>query len=235
MLGALAAGAWAMTQEVPSKGPTKSSTQSASRSRTDATPRRDATAPRPKPKTNAEAESTIVRPKADVAQRPVKPAPQKLAAAPRPDGEPARKSTDIQRPKAPVTQPKTSAGTRAQAELKTSSIAKAPKPAPRPAAATTRVAKANDAKPAAPAPSLNVLYTSTTAYLRKRPEIAAPVLHKLKQGDAVRVFARDGKWTLVSASGRKGWLHDDVLKPADPAAPRPKEALAAPAKTANPG
>lgn len=82
---------------------------------------------------------------------------------------------------------------------------------------------------------LNVLYTNTSAYLRKRPDMGAPVLHKLNQGASVRVFARDGKWTLVSASGRKGWLHDDVLKPADPAAPRPKEALASPPNGANPG
>ncbi|WP_269929997.1 SH3 domain-containing protein [Aminobacter sp. HY435] len=140
-----------------------------------------------------------------------------------------RQTAGVERPKSAVSsQQKARRATRPQSELKTASISKEPKPAPRPETAKTT------AKPS-PATSLNVLYTSTTAYLRKRPETASPVLHKLKQGESVRVFARDGNWTLVSASGRKGWLHDDVLKPADPAAPRPKEALAAPARPANPG
>lgn len=231
VLGALAAGGWAMTQDVPSKSPASSSARTASRSET--APRRDATAARPKAQVAPRADTAVMRPKANVepnkARVPPKETSPKLATAQRPKAEPSRPTNGAARPKAAVAQQsRANTASRPPADINTASISKAPKPASRPQA-TSNPAKST------PQPSLNVLYTSTTAYLRKRPDMASPVLHKLSQGASVRVFARDGKWTLVSASGRKGWVHDDVLRPADPAAPRPKEALALPAKGANPG
>lgn len=80
-------------------------------------------------------------------------------------------------------------------------------------------------RPQSQAQGGNVLYTRASANLRQRADVSSAVLHVLKQGEAVRVFASEGKWRLVVAAGRKGWVHEDHLVRADPAAPRPKEAL----------
>lgn len=218
LLGALAAGGWAMTQEAPSKfkfddRPARTSP----RPKAEVTPRKETTVARPKPVQTAKPDADVTRPKVDVepakvakAQQP-KPASPKATAATksssRPDSGPG--------PRKPA------------ADLATASISRPPTPLPRPAAKET-VAKDTATKPQAQsAPSLNVLYTSTTVYLRKRPNVTAPVIYSLKQGEMVRVFARDGKWALVSTPVGKGWLHDEMLlRPADPAAPRPKEVLA---------
>ena len=231
LLGALAAGGWAMTQEAPSKFKfDERPARSASRPKAEVAPRKEATVARPKPAQTAKPGVEVVRPKVDVE---------------------ATKTAKAQQPKPAVTIPKPVAATKATprqdsasgprkpaADLATASISRPPTPLPRPAAATGNTAlKETAPKPQShSAPSLNVLYTSTTVYLRKRPNVTAPVIYSLKQGEMVRVFARDGKWALVSTPAGKGWLHDEMLlRPADPAAPRPREVLAEPAKSATPG
>lgn len=228
LFGALAAGAWAMTQEMPSKA------------RVDGRPAR--TASQPKPEATPRKENTVARPKANVAPRP-----DMAVLRPKVDVEPARPAKTTPRPAAAPQKPiavtkatprtNTEGGPRKPpAEISTASISRAPTPMPRPKAA----AQDSPAKGAAATTTddavrhLNVLYTNTAVHLRKRPNVAAPVIHSLRQGESVRIFARDGKWTLVSASGRKGWLQDDALRPADPTAPRPKEVLAKPARPGSP-
>lgn len=223
MLGALAAGGWAMTQEVPSKARFDDRVaRTATRPKSEAVPRKEAAIARPKANIAPRQESPAVRPKADVEPRKAE-----AAAQQKPEPGPQKtKPASAARPKAE------SALRRPTTEIETASITRAPTPLPRP----KPLAKETSAKsqPDAAA-ALNVLYTRTTVYLRQRANIGAPVLHKLRQGESVRVFAHDGKWTLVSASGRKGWVHDDDLRPADPTAPRPKEALGEPAKDAKSG
>lgn len=229
VLGALAAGAWAMTQEVPTK------------TRLDDRPAR--VAPRPKHDTAPHKEEAIARPKANVTPRPdtavLRPkadieSAKQAKAAPKPTAAP---QPSIALTKATPRPGSEGSPRKPPAEIATASISRAPTPIPRPKAA----APDTPAKRATPnatddaARNLNVLYTSTAVSLRKRPNVAAPVIHSLKQGESVRIFVRDGKWTLVSASGRKGWLQDDALRPADPTAPRPKRVLAKPSRFDSPG
>ena len=229
VLGALAAGAWAMTQELPTKA------------RLDDRPAR--TAHRPKPQTAPRKEAAVARPKVNVAPRP-----DTAVVRPKVGVEPAKMAKTTPRPVAAPQKPiaatkatprsSTEGGPRKPpAEIATASISRTPTPMPRPKAVAPDTPATNVA-PKAPNHAgrhLNVLYTRTSVHLRQRPNVAAPVTHSLKQGESVRIFARDGKWTLVSASGRKGWLQDDVLRPADPTAPRPREVLAEPARPASRG
>ncbi|MBT1154457.1 SH3 domain-containing protein [Aminobacter anthyllidis] len=221
VLGALAAGGWAMTQDLPSKA------------RFDDRPAR--TANKPKTETAARKDAAVTRPKVNVAPRP-----QVDVARPKADIEP-RKLATAAKPKTDVSPPKVAVATPAAreraprkpaAEIETASIARPPTPLPRPKSIIGEAATKSGNSSAA---SLNVLYTSTSVYLRQRPSVSAPVTSSLKQGESVRVFARDGKWTLVSASGRKGWVHGDLLRPADPAAPRPKQTLGHAVNGATPG
>lgn len=236
VLGALAAGGWAMTQDLPSKARIDDRpARAASRPRNPATPPREGVALRPKANVGSQSDTEIVRPKADVSRReaknPPKTSQQKLASA---QGSKVERSGT--KPGARQQTPPSESALRPPADIKTGSISRAPTPAPRPRTTSTVAAKSVAAKPKTEAaPQLNVLYTSTTVYLRRRPNMSAPVTSSLKQGESVRVFARDGKWTLVSASGRKGWVHGENLRPADPGAPRPKQQLAQPGKTAIPG
>lgn len=213
-----------MTQQVPSKAPVDDRPwRAASRPKSEAAPRKETRAARPKADVAPRPDTAVMRPKVDVE-------PAKTAkAAPRPAPAPPK----------PITATKTTSGTgsadsprKPPAEIATASINRAPTPMPRPKAAAQHGPAKGTAPKAAEdaARHLNVLYTSTAVHLRKRPNAAAPAIHSLKQGESVRIFARDGKWALVSASGRKGWLQDDTLRPADPTAPRPKEVLADPAR-----
>ncbi|PWK65940.1 SH3 domain-containing protein [Aminobacter sp. AP02] len=221
VLGALAAGGWAMTQEMPSKARLEDRpSKTLSRPKAETTPRSEATVTRPKVNLAPRPQTEVVRPKLDVE-------PSKAAATPKPKAEVAPQKIAM------ATRPKTDSTPRNPRDVvETASIKRPPTPLPRPKPA----AKQTSAKPESDsATTLNVLYTSTSVYLRQRPNVSAPVTSSLKQGESVRVFARDGKWTLVSASGRKGWVHGDMLRPADPAAPRPKQTLARPAKAGAPG
>ncbi|MBB6466711.1 hypothetical protein HNQ96_002576 [Aminobacter lissarensis] len=221
VLGALAAGGWAMTQDLPSKmrfderpakAANKPKTETAARKAPDITRPKVNVAPRP--------QAEVARPKANVE-------PRKMAAAPKPKADVASKKVVAAAPVA-----KERAPSRPAAEIETASITRPPTPLPRPKS-TAKQATAKSASIGAT--TLNVLYTSTSVYLRQRPSVSAPVTSSLKQGESVRVFARDGKWTLVSASGRKGWVHGDLLRPADPSAPRPKQTLGHAADSATPG
>lgn len=184
-----------------------------------------------------------LRPKADV--RPKTENQTKATAKPAVDA-PQRA---VMRPKVDV---RPQAEVRPRAEVATS--AATPKPTPRPkavfdnpqTAAIARPPKTLPATPqkvvsvAAPTPRPqaqggNVLYTRASVNLRQRANVSSAVMHMLKQGEAVRVFASEGKWRLVVAAGRKGWVHEDHLVRADPAAPRPKEALTPTPKTAASG
>jgi hypothetical protein len=62
--------------------------------------------------------------------------------------------------------------------------------------------------------------TSTRVRVRGKADIAAPVIFMLESGQPVSELARDGKWRLVMAAGRKGWVHADYLTVVD--GPRPK-------------
>lgn len=219
VLGALAAGGWAMTQDLPSKmrfddRPARAT----NKSKTETAERKDVAVTRPKVNVAPRPQADVARPKVDVE-------PRKLAAAPKP--EVPTKKVAATAPAARERAPRKPAG-----EIETASITRPPTPLPRPKSTAKEVVPKSAGTGAA---ALNVLYTSTSVYLRKRPSVSAPVTSSLKQGESVRVFARDGKWTLVSASGRKGWVHGDLLRPADPAAPRPKKTLGHTANTATPG
>ncbi|GAA4112696.1 hypothetical protein GCM10023067_12060 [Aminobacter aganoensis] len=236
MLGALAAGGWAMTQDMPSKARVDDRpARAASRPKNPSTPPREAAAVRPKANVGPQSDANVVRPKAEVPRReaknPPKTSQQKLASA-----QASKVERSGTKPSTRLPTPQSDSALRPPADIKTGSISRAPTPMPRPRTASAATAKSVAAKPKAEAaPQLNVLYTSTTVYLRRRPNMSAPVTSSLKQGESVRVFARDGKWTLVSASGRKGWVHGENLRPADPGAPRPRQQLARPGKTAIPG
>ncbi|GAA2822566.1 SH3 domain-containing protein [Aminobacter aminovorans] len=221
MLGALAAGGWAMTQDLPSKARFDDRpARAANKYKTENAERKDVAVTRPKVNVAPRPQADVARPKADVA-------PRKLAAVPKPKADiPARKVAAAT-PAARERAPRKPAG-----EIETASITRPPTPLPRP---KSTAAEAAPKSASAGAAALNVLYTSTAVYLRQRPSVSAPVTSSLKQGESVRVFARDGKWTLVSASGRKGWVHGELLRPADPAAPRPKQTLGHTANTTTPG
>ena len=221
VLGALAAGGWAMTQELPSKARLEDRpSRSASRPKAETAPRTEAAVTRPKVNVAPRPQAQVVRPKVDIE-------PNKLAASSKPKADFAQQKIAL------ATRPKVDSAPRKPPEvIATGSITRPPTPLPRPKPATKQTSAKSENDSAA---ALNVLYTSTSVYLRKRPDVSAPVTSSLKQGESVRVFARDGKWTLVSASGRKGWVHGDMLRPADPAAPRPKQTLARPAKAGTPG
>jgi len=221
VLGALAAGGWAMTQDLPSKmrfddRPARAT----NKSKTETAERKDVAVTRPKVNVAPRPQADVARPKVDVE-------PRKLATAPKPKAEVPTKKVVATAPAARERAPRKPAG-----EIETASITRPPTPLPRPKSTAKEVVPKSAGTGAA---ALNVLYTSTSVYLRKRPSVSAPVTSSLKQGESVRVFARDGKWTLVSASGRKGWVHGDLLRPADPAAPRPKQTLGHTANSATPG
>lgn len=219
VLGALAAGAWAMTQEVPTKARFGDRpARTASRPKPETPPRKEAAPARPKVDVVPRPDTAVIRPKVDVEPaKEAKAAPRPASIPPKPVG--ATKVTPHASTEGSPRKP--------AAEIATASISRTPTPMPRPKSDAS-VAPTKDVAPSHAAPHLNVLYTNTSVYLRKRPDLAAPVMHSLKQGESVRIFARDGKWTLVSASGRKGWLQDVTLRPADPNAPRPKAVLAEP-------
>lgn len=224
LLGAMAAGGWAMTQEVPSKsGLGERPARVASRPGGEAAPRKEVL--RPQASVGTRADPDVARPKADVERRDARTQPKaapKLAAAPRPTGAVASKPAPAPR----VSEPGTPL--RPPAEVKTASIQKTPPtPAPRPQMPAPRPSVAS--KPGKSGEP-GMLFTSTRIYLRQRPEIAAPVLYPVKQGEGVRIFARDGNWALVMAAGRRGWVHVESLKSADPDAPRPEQPLFQPAK-----
>lgn len=229
VLGALAAGGWAMTQEPPSKlRLTDRPEQSSARPKRDQPPRKEAAA-RPKVDVARRQDSEVIRPKTDIA-------PRKDNAANRPKAEltasrPASRSGTSEEPIPPRPIPmRTAVESKPRqpvAGVEVASASRAPVPAPRPAPATKTAA----AKPEAPAASgRELVYTRSAASMHQRATIAAPVLYRLKQGEGVRVFARDGKWALVMAAGRRGWVHVDNLRSVDPDAPRPQEPLVQPAK-----
>lgn len=68
--------------------------------------------------------------------------------------------------------------------------------------------------------------TSARVRLRGQAATSAPVLGVLEAGLPVRELARSGKWRLVAAAGRKGWVHASYLTAA-PSPPRPKAPVAA--------
>ncbi|ODT22171.1 MAG: hypothetical protein ABS35_15565 [Kaistia sp. SCN 65-12] len=227
VLGALAAGGWAMTQEPPSKlrfldRPEQSTArpkpdqasrkESAARPKTDVARRQDTEIARPKTDIAPRKDNATNRPKAELtASRPA----ARTSAEPTPPRPVPMRTTAESRPNQPV----------AGAEV--ASASQAPIPAPRP----TPAAKTASAKPEAPAaPGRETLYTRSSASMHQRATLAAPVLLRLKQGESVQVFARDGKWALVMAAGRRGWVHVDNLRSADPDAPRPQQPLVQPAK-----
>jgi len=74
------------------------------------------------------------------------------------------------------------------------------------------------------------LYTTTRVNMRGTAGVSAPIVATLNVGEAVKPILRDGKWQLVSARGRKGWILADYLHPASPEAPRPSAGVGAAGK-----
>jgi Bacterial SH3 domain len=142
-------------------------------------------------------------------------------AAPRPP-EPVRKrkpaetvrTVSVRRPLEPV---------KAWNAVETALPATAARPPRRPTPHVT----GSVPRPAAP---VGQYRTSARVNLRGRAETAAPVIAVLEAGQPVRELVRSGQWRLVLAAGRKGWVHGDYLKAAEPPALRPKTPL--PARTA---
>lgn len=69
------------------------------------------------------------------------------------------------------------------------------------------------------------LKASTRVRLRAQARADAAVIDTLEPGSGVREIARSGKWRLVSAAGRRGWVRADYLTLAPEPAPRPKAAV----------
>jgi hypothetical protein len=102
-----------------------------------------------------------------------------------------------------------------------------PATAVRPPKRPSRDVTGSIARPAVP---LRNYRTSARVRLRGQAGTRAPVISVLEAGLPVRELARSGKWRLVSAAGRKGWVHGDYLKAAAPPQLRPKAPV--PARTA---
>ena len=65
------------------------------------------------------------------------------------------------------------------------------------------------------------MYARTSATVRADKKLGAPVVARLKQGDAVRVAGKEGRHYKVSVGGKEGWLYYNKLaehKPEDVAA-----------------
>ncbi|MBD0416531.1 SH3 domain-containing protein [Oryzicola mucosus] len=162
--------------------------------------------PAAKPKAAATTDKT------GVAARPARPVPQTAPRKPivaerRPQEAVIRQAMPLQTVPAP--RPQT-----------TASIAPS-KPVPRPSAK--------------PASTAEIVYARTAVNLRQRANTSSPVLARLQKGAAATVYARDGKWLLVSTGDGRGWVHSDHLLTPDPDAPRPKKALSAPSRPASAG
>jgi hypothetical protein len=146
-----------------------------------------------------------------------------------------RRQVEAARPSAPLRK-----GTTAEA-VRTASIRRPPEPVkPRNAAETALPATAErpPLKPSRsitgsvtrPTASVGQYRTSARVNLRGRAGTAAPVIAVLEAGQPVRELIRSGHWRLVLAAGRRGWVHRDYLKAAEPPVRRPKKPV--PARTA---
>lgn len=174
VLGAAAAGLWAMTQDIPRQNEAAKQ------------PRREATAKAPT---------------------------QRVARAPEVDSRKRIVPTD--RSEKIVTPARIEPPQPRPSEMTTSSI-------PRPS------------KPVGPTAAAEKVYTTSRVRLRAKGDLSSAVVTTLSQGQALLQLSRKGKWHLVSASGRKGWVHGDYLSTAQPRderatvadVPRPKQAVA---------
>jgi hypothetical protein len=108
------------------------------------------------------------------------------------------------------------------------SIVALPKTAVRPPPRPQDIVTGSIAKPVKAGPRL--LQTTARVSVRARAEAGAPVMATLEAGETVRELARSGKWRLVSAAGRKGWVHADYLAKPQLSPRRPKLPIPVPAK-----
>jgi len=111
----------------------------------------------------------------------------------------------------------------------------APKAIVPPASRPSEIVTSSVVKPEHPLPTHapgNALYTTTRVNMRGTANASAPLVATLNVGEAVKPILRDGKWQLVSARGRKGWILAEFLHPASPDAPRPSAAVGAAGKAA---
>jgi hypothetical protein len=76
---------------------------------------------------------------------------------------------------------------------------------------------------------LRLVQTTTKVRVRAQAQATAPVVAMLEAGQTVRELARSGKWRLVMAQGRKGWVHADYLAPLGDSQRRPKLPVLGPA------
>lgn len=212
VLGAAAAGGWAMMQDTPGN----------QRFRPAEPVRKPvASAPAPRPLPRAEQTPATPVPPASIPGR----ATQQAVALPQPR-PPAEAKHTASRPAAPPER-------RPAAEIaKRPELAKAANQPPAAKPEQKVAALSSRSFPPPPTPSTrvkDVVYARTTVSLRQRADAASSVLAQLKQGDAATVFARSGKWLLVSTRNGRGWVHSDNLQPPDPRAPRPsRDLIAAP-------
>lgn len=210
VLGAAAAGGWAMMQDMPGNQRFRP-----------AEPVRKPVASAPAPKSLPRTGQAAPVPPASVPGR----ATQQATALPQLKPSAEVKPTASRPPALPERRPTAEIAKRAE-PAKAASPVPAAKPEPKVAALSP------DSFPPPPTPSTrvkDVVYARTTVNLRQRADAASSVLAQLKQGDAATVFARSGKWLLVSTRNGRGWVHSDNLQPPDPRAPRPsRDLIAAP-------
>ncbi len=171
VLGALAAGGWAMTQEPPSKlrfidRPERT----AARPKADPTPRKDAAA-RPKAEIGRRQDTEVARPKVEVASRKEVPAnrPKAELAAPKTAARTSAKEEPTPPRPIPVRSGAESRPRQPAAGLQAAGIPRTPIPEPRPVPA----AKTASAKADAPAVSgRETLYTRSAASMHQRSTLA---------------------------------------------------------------
>ena len=107
------------------------------------------------------------------------------------------------------------------AEPRKAAPASLPKTVARPPSKPSRIVTGSIT--AAPGkPETRQLRTSTRVRVRGKADAGAPVLFMLEGGELVTEVVRTGKWRLVSAGRRKGWVHGDYLVAEEPLPPRPK-------------
>jgi hypothetical protein len=159
------------------------------------------------------------------------PSPRKAQAPTRPAVTAQRKAEPPASPK-PQATVSPSAQPKQQVAATPPSAPSAPKEIVAPASRPSQIVTSSVAKPEHPLPQRapeNMLYTATRVNMRGTADVSAPLVATLAVGEAVKPIVRDGKWQLVSARGRKGWILAEYLRPASPEAPRP--AASVPGKT----
>ena len=100
-----------------------------------------------------------------------------------------------------------------------------PKTVDRPPLRPQQIVTGSIAKP----PKLKFAQTNTKVRVRAQARPDANIVATLEAGQTVRELAHSGKWRLIMAEGRKGWVRADYLAPPKPSPGRPKLPVSGPA------